>query len=247
MKKTILTTTMALGLGITSLATGQSAEASAQDVNKEELAAMAQNGAAELNNAPIHEGAYEYNFTLNGVDYSFESNGTQYTWSYGGYDNSVELEPEVQTQEPAPEVTESYDTQEPVQNDTQETVQNNTQEQVPQQTESVETSAPEPVQETVQTQKQSAPSPQASSNGSVKEQFLAAGGTQAMWTNIVMPESSGNPNAVNHLGYSGLGQTKEHWGTGSVETQTKGMINYAKERYGSVDAAMAFRQQNNWW
>ncbi|MHC0551317.1 aggregation-promoting factor C-terminal-like domain-containing protein [Salinicoccus sp. CNSTN-B1] len=60
-------------------------------------------------------------------------------------------------------------------------------------------------------------------------------------------ESSGNPNAVNHLGYSGLGQTKEHWGTGSVETQTKGMINYAQERYGSVEAAMAFRQQNNWW
>ncbi|GAA3714533.1 transglycosylase family protein [Salinicoccus jeotgali] len=241
MKKTILTTTMALGLGITSLATGQSAEASAQDINKEELAAMAQNGAAELNNSPIHEGAYEYNFTLNGVDYNFESNGTQYTWSYGNYDNSVSVapQPKAQTQEPAPKVTESYDTQ--------ETVQNNTQEQAPQQTETVETSTPEPVQETVQTQKQSAPSPQASSNGSVKEQFLAAGGTQAMWSNIVMPESSGNPSAVNHLGYRGLGQTKEHWGTGSVETQTKGMINYAQERYGSVEAAMAFRQQNNWW
>ncbi|MDW8542948.1 hypothetical protein SD307_05775 [Staphylococcus sp. KG4-1] len=31
-----------------------------------------------------------------------------------------------------------------------------------------------------------------------------------------MPESSGNPDAVNELGYRGLGQTKESWGTGSV-------------------------------
>lgn len=83
--------------------------------------------------------------------------------------------------------------------------------------------------------------------GSTKEQFLAAGGTEAMWQNIVMPESSGDPNAVNELGYKGLGQTKESWGTGSVEEQTEGMINYAQERYGSIDAAMEFRAANNWW
>ncbi|WP_323704248.1 LysM peptidoglycan-binding domain-containing protein [Mammaliicoccus sp. Dog046] len=87
----------------------------------------------------------------------------------------------------------------------------------------------------------------ASTGGSTKAQFLAAGGTEAMWNTIVLPESSGNPNAVNELGYRGLGQTKEAWGTGSVETQTKGMLNYAKQRYGSVDAAIAFRSQNNWW
>src|SRR5699024_1539985 len=80
------------------------------------------------------------------------------------------------------------------------------------------------------------------SGGSVKAQFLQAGGTEAMWNNIVMPESTGNPNAVNHAGYRGLGQTKESWGTGSVAEQTKGMINYAKERYGSVDNAIAKRQ-----
>ncbi|MGK9044663.1 LysM peptidoglycan-binding domain-containing protein [Mammaliicoccus vitulinus] len=87
----------------------------------------------------------------------------------------------------------------------------------------------------------------ASTGGSTKAQFLAAGGTEAMWNTIVLPESSGNPNAVNELGYRGLGQTKEAWGTGSVEQQTKGMLNYAKQRYGSVDAALAFRSQNNWW
>lgn len=85
------------------------------------------------------------------------------------------------------------------------------------------------------------------SNSDVYSQFIEAGGTKALWDNIVMPESSGNPDAVNELGYRGLGQTKEAWGTGSVEEQTKGMINYAEERYGSVDAAIDFRVANGWW
>ncbi|MEB6202856.1 hypothetical protein NGH46_03000 [Staphylococcus xylosus] len=85
------------------------------------------------------------------------------------------------------------------------------------------------------------------STSDVYDQFIEAGGTKALWDNIVMPESSGNPDAVNELGYRGLGQTKESWGTGSVEEQTKGMINYAEERYGSVDAAIDFRVANGWW
>lgn len=86
-----------------------------------------------------------------------------------------------------------------------------------------------------------------STGGSTKAQFLAAGGSEAMWNAIVLPESSGNPNAVNPAGYRGLGQTKESWGTGSVATQTQGMLNYAKNRYGSESAAIAFRQANGWW
>ena len=85
------------------------------------------------------------------------------------------------------------------------------------------------------------------STNDVYDQFIEAGGTKALWDNIVMPESSGNPDAVNELGYRGLGQAKESWGTGSVEEQTKGMINYAEERYGSVDAAIDFRVANGWW
>lgn len=85
------------------------------------------------------------------------------------------------------------------------------------------------------------------SNSDVYSQFIEAGGTKALWDNIVMPESSGNPDAVNELGYRGLGQTKEAWGTGSVEEQTKGMIKYAEDRYGSIDAAIDFRLANGWW
>src|SRR5699024_11763239 len=82
---------------------------------------------------------------------------------------------------------------------------------------------------------------------STKKQFLNVRCTAAMWQSIVMPESTGNLNAVSPNGYKGLGQTKESWGTGSVQEQTKGMVNYAKERYGSVDAAVQFREANNWW
>ena len=85
------------------------------------------------------------------------------------------------------------------------------------------------------------------SNSDVYSQFIEAGGTKALWDNIVMPESSGNPDAVNELGYRGLGQTKEAWGTGSVTEQTKGMIQYAEDRYGSIDAAIEFRIANGWW
>ncbi|MCF1616854.1 LysM peptidoglycan-binding domain-containing protein [Tetragenococcus koreensis] len=86
-----------------------------------------------------------------------------------------------------------------------------------------------------------------SNDGSTKAQFLAAGGTEEMWNTIVMPESGGRPDAVSPNGYQGLGQTKESWGTGSVEEQTKGMINYANDRYGSVEQAVSFRSANNWW
>lgn len=81
---------------------------------------------------------------------------------------------------------------------------------------------------------------------SVYQRFLAAGGIEEMWEKIVLPESGGNPNASNGQ-YHGLGQTNQSWGYGSVETQTKGMIQYAKERYGSIGAAIRFRESNGWW
>ncbi|MBF0842943.1 LysM peptidoglycan-binding domain-containing protein [Mammaliicoccus sp. JADD-157] len=107
----------------------------------------------------------------------------------------------------------------------------------------------QPTYNKVQTSQTSykAPAQSASTGGSTKAQFLAAGGTEAMWNTIVLPESSGNPNAVSPNGYQGLGQTKESWGTGSVATQTKGMLNYAKQRYGSEAAAIEFRKTHGWW
>ena len=87
----------------------------------------------------------------------------------------------------------------------------------------------------------------AAGSGLVYDQFIAAGGTAALWNAIVMPESGGNPNAVSPNGYRGLGQTKEGWGTGSVAQQTAGLVNYAVSRYGSIDGAIQFRLANGWW
>lgn len=86
----------------------------------------------------------------------------------------------------------------------------------------------------------------AAASGSTYDQFIAAGGTDALWTAIVMPESGGNPDASNGQ-YKGLGQTNQSWGTGSISDQTAGMLNYATSRYGSVDSAIAFRAANGWW
>jgi LysM repeat protein len=83
-------------------------------------------------------------------------------------------------------------------------------------------------------------------SGTVYEQFIAAGGTDALWNYIVLPESGGNPDASNGL-YHGLGQTNQSWGYGTVAEQTAGMLAYAVNRYGSVDNAIAFRLANGWW
>lgn len=248
MKKTILTTTLALGLGVGGLAVTDDAEASEQNINKEEIAEKAQNHSSELDNAPLHEGEYHYNFTLNQVDYDFQSDGVNYTWAYNGYaDQSAEntAAKEQTSEQPAPQVTEEYVQEE------QQVEEENVEQAQPavQETEeapAVEEQPAAPAQNAEQPEQNTQQS-ESAADGSVKEQFHAAGGTQAMWDSIVMPESSGDPNAVNHLGYQGLGQTKEYWGTGSVETQTEGMIDYANERYGSVSEAIEFREANNWW
>lgn len=235
MKKTILATSLALGLGVTGVVASQDAEASTHDINKEELAYSAQNNPSVLNASALHEGEYDYNFNFKDVNYNFESDGTNYSWDYNGGGNA---QPTVQKQEAAPTVTEEV----------QNVQYNNYTEEVQQPAQN--TQAAPVVQETEQaeTTQPAAPAPaQKSTGGSTKAQFLAAGGTEAMWNSIVLPESSGNPNAVSPNGYQGLGQTKESWGTGSVAEQTAGMLNYAEERYGSVDAALSFREANNWW
>ncbi|MDN5612144.1 MAG: transglycosylase, partial [Staphylococcus equorum] len=82
MKKTVIASTLALGLGVTGAA--NSADASEQGVDKAELAQLAQSNSEQLNEAPVQEGAYDIDFNYNGTDYSFESDGTNFSWSFGG-------------------------------------------------------------------------------------------------------------------------------------------------------------------
>ncbi|MGX0331610.1 transglycosylase family protein [Staphylococcus cohnii] len=83
MKKTVLASTLAVGLGVTGIAAGNSADASEQGIDQAQLAQQAQNNPQQLNAQALHEGSYNYNFSQNGTNYNFESDGTNWSWSYG--------------------------------------------------------------------------------------------------------------------------------------------------------------------
>ena len=233
MKKTVIASSLAVALGVTgyALTTDNSAHASESTTNYAQLANLAQNNPSELNAHPVQAGAYNISFVKDGFKYNFTSDGQSWSWNYtyvGGADTvaTTQAAPAAQSTD----YSASYSNEASSQSVSSNQQSSNT---------SVRTvSAPT-------TTSYSASS--ASTGGSVKAQFLANGGTEAAWNAIVMPESGGNPNAVNPAGYRGLGQTMESWGTGSVAQQTKGMINYANSRYGSLDAAITFRNNNGWW
>lgn len=65
---------------------------------------------------------------------------------------------------------------------------------------------------------------------------------------IMMAESSGNPNAQNGR-YVGLYQLDASYlhGDYSVANQKRVFVQYCNQRYGSVENALAFRQAHNWY
>ncbi|MBU6133389.1 transglycosylase family protein [Staphylococcus xylosus] len=117
MKKTVVASTLAVGLGVTGLAAGNSADASEQGVDKAQLAQQAQTNPESLNEAPVQEGAYNINFNYNNLDYSFQSDGQYWTWSYGQGNASAEqpAQAEQPTQQAQPQQTEQASTEQPAQ------------------------------------------------------------------------------------------------------------------------------------
>lgn len=258
MKKTVLASSLAVALGVTGYAVSgdhNQAHASEQNVNQAHLAQLALNNASELNEHPVQAGSYDYSFNYAGHSFHFQSNGSSWTWSVNGQSDSKQASSAsynnnnsaqvAQPQQTTSQKSEVKTVAAPKASTSQAQTQTT---QATKTTNQAQTQTAQPTKTTSQsTSSQSTSSSSASTGGSVKAQFLAAGGTEEIWNTIVLPESGGNPNAVNELGYRGLGQTKESWGTGSVADQTKGLLNYAKQRYGSVDSALSFRNSNNWW
>lgn len=248
MKKTILASSLAVALGVTGYATTadhNQAHASEENIDKAHLADLAQNNPEELNQKPLHAGAYNYNFVLGGNEYTFTSNGQFWSWNYtaAGAQSATSNSVQDVTTQATTNTNETSASEVSAQKQSSNTPVAAVEAPKASSNSNVQTAQTSAATKTYKAAQTSA----ASTGGSVKAQFLAAGGTEAMWNSIVMPESSGNPNAVNPAGYRGLGQTKESWGTGSVASQTKGMINYGESRYGSMEAAMAFRASNGWW
>ncbi|WP_432741008.1 transglycosylase family protein [Staphylococcus equorum] len=122
MKKTVIASTLALGLGVTGAA--NSADASEQGVDKAELAQLAQSNSQQLNEAPVQEGAYDIDFNYNGTDYSFESDGTNFSWSFGGGSTEAPAQQEApaeQAAEPAQQSAPAEQAAEPAQQEAPKT------------------------------------------------------------------------------------------------------------------------------
>ena len=115
MKKTVVASTLAVGLGVTGFAAGNSADAAEQGVDKAQLAQLAQSNPEQLNASPVHEGSYSYNFNQNGLNYNFESNGQTWSWSYGEGSSSNDVSSEQSTNVEQPQQTEQASTEQPVQ------------------------------------------------------------------------------------------------------------------------------------
>lgn len=81
-----MTSTLALALGVTGVSASQAdastETAEANQINKAELANLALNNPSALNENPVHEGAYHYEFTKDGYHFTFDSNGAYWTWEY---------------------------------------------------------------------------------------------------------------------------------------------------------------------
>ena len=85
MKKTILASSLAVALGVTGYAATadhNQAHASEENIDQAHLADLAQNDPEQLNEKPLHAGAYNYDFVLGGYEYTFTSDGQSWSWEY---------------------------------------------------------------------------------------------------------------------------------------------------------------------
>ncbi|MCY1039030.1 transglycosylase family protein [Staphylococcus nepalensis] len=115
MKKTVLASTLAVGLGVTGFTAGNSADAAEQGVDKAQLAQLAQSNPEQLDASPVQEGAYNYNFNHNGQNFHFESDGQNWSWSFGEGSSSSDVSSEQSTTEEQPQQTEQASTEQPAQ------------------------------------------------------------------------------------------------------------------------------------
>lgn len=145
MKKAFLTSSLAVAIGATGVASTQVADAAEQDVNKEQLAQLAQSNSPELNEHAVQEGAYNINFTLDGFEYNFQSDGHNFTWEYhatNAADSESTQAPVAEQQQPVAEENVAEQTPAPAANNT---ANEQATQEAPQQVEA-------PKQETQQTQ-----------------------------------------------------------------------------------------------
>ncbi|ANQ65211.1 transglycosylase family protein [Staphylococcus equorum] len=236
MKKTILASSLAVALGVTGYAAtadNNQAHASEESIDKAHLAELAQSNAAELNEKPLHAGAYNYDFVLGGYEYTFTSDGQSWSWEYdvaGAQTASSNVSTNT-TQDVSTQATTNTNETSASEVSTQQQSNNVDVKPVAAPKASTTTKV-----ETTQTSTTSTTTTNTSSIDSVAQQMAERTGVSAaQWKGVIQRESGGNANAVNaSSGAYGLFQLLghgEHAGM-SVEAQ----MDAAEEVYNSQGA-----------
>lgn len=210
------------------------AQVNASEVDFGELANKAQNNTVDINTEPLHEGAYDYNFTRNGINYHFYSDGVHFGYKWHDtrlespyqdhltpsqkIDKQQELFNQNQQYEQSKSNTEYTPVKEKVNNDyVAQRFEQNKQEKQNEQ--------PKTPQPTVKL-----------SNGNTagnvgtqaaQEMVQRTGVPASTWEYIIAKESNGDPNAHNPSGADGLFQTINWGDTSTVQNQ----INAAEKAY----------------
>ena len=225
MKKTIIASSLAVGLGVVAGNAGHDAHASeATNVDKAELAQKAQSNDQSLNESPIQKGAYNVNFDYNGFNYHFESNGTHWSWNYA-QNGQATPQQDVSNQTSAAQVSSQQQTSQAQQAQPEQTSAPQT-EQTQQPQAKATTSYSAPTNNTASSQ---ASSNQASSGSSVN--------VNSHLQQIAQRESGGDTHAVNpSTGAAGKYQFLQSTWDSVAPSQYKG-VSPAKAPESVQDAA----------
>ncbi|MEB6036599.1 transglycosylase family protein [Staphylococcus pseudoxylosus] len=187
MKKTVIASTLAVGLGVTGLAAGNSADASEQNIDQANLAQQAQNNPEQLNESALHDGSYNYNFNQDGLNYNFNSDGENFTWSYGEGSGEGSTSSSAQSVDNSGQQNEQAAQTEQASSEQSAQAQQSTQQSAPQQE-----SAQQPQQQET-TSQSSASSNESSSN----EASEGSSGVNSHLQQIAQRESGGDIHATN--------------------------------------------------
>lgn len=210
------------------------AQVNASEVDFGELANKAQNNTVDINTEPLHEGAYDYNFTRNGINYHFYSDGVHFGYKWHDtrlespyqdhltpsqkIDKQQELFNQNQQYEQSKSNTEYTPVKEKVNNDyvAQRFEQNKQEKQ------NEQPKTPQPTVKLYNGNTAGNVGTQAA-----QEMVQRTGVPASTWEYIIAKESNGDPNAHNPSGADGLFQTINWGDTSTVQNQ----INAAEKAY----------------
>ncbi|MCS4487081.1 transglycosylase SLT domain-containing protein [Staphylococcus americanisciuri] len=212
MKKTLLASSLALAIGATGVATHTTdAHAAEEQINKAELAQLALNNDASLSEHAIHAGAYDYKFTLDGVNYHFWSDGVYFGYEYNANGTTSIVQPTAIADVNNVAMTQSeYNNASYVQTQQQSYSYQPATQAAPSYNYNYNTSQTSYSGGSVRL----ANGNTAGAYGSRAAQDMAArtGVSASTWEAIIARESNGQLNAYNPSGASGLFQTMPGWG-----------------------------------